>query len=355
MAAADREVETGAPARKRIRAATTLRAASTERTAETISLQDVMREIRELRAEREQFQQRETALLEQLHQRDRSGQSNPNHSNVNIENPSTALGYKLKPDTFDGSVPLREFLVQFNLIARANKWDDAAKVVALVACLRGKARAILDGVPDFENLRLTDLENRLKLRFGDEHMGQAFYTQFTNRRQKFGEDLPTLGADLERLARLAYPECALEVRDKIACAQFIAALTDGFVKRTLQLEGVTSLQTAIERAMAIRVIQENSFPRKQEGCHRDGDFNKENWKFKTEEEEKKRRINFKGNRILKIKMNAGKRSAGSAVPRGTSVSNALPLTREMRISRAKRGGFDEKDRSPREHRSLLFR
>lgn len=28
--------------------------------------------------------------------------------------------YKLKPDTFDGTVPLREFFSQFNLIARAN-------------------------------------------------------------------------------------------------------------------------------------------------------------------------------------------------------------------------------------------
>jgi len=37
-----------------------------------------------------------------------------------------ALGYKLKPDTFDGSVPLREFFSQFNLIACANNWTDSA-------------------------------------------------------------------------------------------------------------------------------------------------------------------------------------------------------------------------------------
>jgi len=42
-----------------------------------------------------------------------------------------------------------------------------------------------------------------------------------------------LGTDLERLVRLAYPECSPKVRDKIACAQFISALTDGFIKRTL--------------------------------------------------------------------------------------------------------------------------
>jgi len=57
----------------------------------------------------------------------------------------------------------------------------------------------------------------------------------------------------------AYPECTKEVRDKIACAQFIAALTDSFIKRTLQLEGVNLLKTALERAMAIKAIQRNGF------------------------------------------------------------------------------------------------
>jgi len=47
--------------------------------------------------------------------------------------------------------------------------------------------------------------------------------------------------------RLAYSECFLEVREKIACAQFISALTEGFIKRILQLEGVNSLKVTIER------------------------------------------------------------------------------------------------------------
>jgi len=50
----------------------------------------------------------------------------------------------------------------------------------------------------------------------------------------------------------------LELRDKIACAQFILALPNGFVKRTLQLENITSLKTAVQRAMTVKVIQENN-------------------------------------------------------------------------------------------------
>jgi len=44
--------------------------------------------------------------------------------------------------------------------------------------------------------------------------------------------------------RLIYPECSLEMREKIACAQFTSAVTDAFIKRTLQLEEVNSLRTA---------------------------------------------------------------------------------------------------------------
>jgi len=176
-----------------------------------------------------------------------------------VPSTSSASVVKLKPDTFDGTVPLREFLTQFNLITRINAWSDAVKAVALASSLRGRARAILDGISEIENLKFEELRSKLELYFEEEHSAQTYYTQFTNRKQKSFEDLAALGSDIERLSRLAYPECTKEVRDKIACAQFIVALTDGFIKRTLELEGVNSLKTALERAMAIKAIQGNSF------------------------------------------------------------------------------------------------
>jgi len=69
--------------------------------------------------------------------------------------------------------------------------------VTLATSLRGKTYVILDGVVDFEDLQYSELESRLKLRFGKGHMIQIFFiTQFTNRRQKFSENLPTFGEDL---------------------------------------------------------------------------------------------------------------------------------------------------------------
>ncbi|KYN20079.1 hypothetical protein ALC57_07585 [Trachymyrmex cornetzi] len=173
-------------------------------------------------------------------------------------------GVKLKPDTYDGSSSLREFLAQFNLIARANRWSDEVKAIVLASSLRGKARAVLENVKDLENLGFVELKSKLELRFGDSQSAQSYYSQFTNRKQKFGENLASLGSDIERLSQLAYPECTHLIRDKIACAQFVSALSDGFIKRTLQLEGVASLRVAVERARAIKLIQESSFERKRE-------------------------------------------------------------------------------------------
>ena len=172
---------------------------------------------------------------------------------------SAGLGLKLKPDIFDGSVPLREYLSQFSLIARANSWDDARKSIALAASLRGKARSVLESIENLDEMSYEELKSKLELRFGDSLLSQNYYSLFTSRKQRRGEDYASFGAELERLSHLAYPECSFSVREKIACAQFVSALADNFVRRTLQLEGVSSLKLAIERAKAVKIIQESNF------------------------------------------------------------------------------------------------
>ena len=80
------------------------------------------------------------------------------------------------------------------------------------------------------------------------------------------------------------------MRDKITCVQFITAVSDGFIKWTLQLENIHSLKTAIERAMTIKVIQENS-------------FEKNNYKFKRnakETENRDKRTKFNENNCSRL-------------------------------------------------------
>jgi len=47
------------------------------------------------------------------------------------EDTDTELGLKLKPDTYNGSVPLREFFAQFKLTARASRWNETTKTITL--------------------------------------------------------------------------------------------------------------------------------------------------------------------------------------------------------------------------------
>jgi len=68
-----------------------------------------------------------------------------------------------------------------------------------------------------------------------------------------------LNSDIERLSQLAYLECPDSVCDKIACAQLVSALSDGFVKRALQLKGITPLRITIERGKAIKLIKKIIF------------------------------------------------------------------------------------------------
>lgn len=132
-----------------------------------------------------------------------------------------------------------------------------------------KARLLLDSCVDGnEPLTFAELKAKLELRFGESELAQSYYLQFTNRKQLPGEDFAALGAELEHLYRKAYPECTHEVRDKIACSQFVAAMSDGFVKRSLQVEGVTSLRTAIERAKTLKLIDKNSFSGRRENISR---------------------------------------------------------------------------------------
>ena len=83
-------------------------------------------------------------------------------------------------------------------------------MIALAASLRNKTKSVLSSFKDTETLDLNTLLEKLEARFG-EHLRSSSYSLFQNRRQKSGEDLPTLAADVEKLAAFAYPECSLEV------------------------------------------------------------------------------------------------------------------------------------------------
>ena len=123
------------------------------------------------------------------------------------------------------------------------------------------------------------------MRFGEMQSLQSYYSQFTNKRQKYRESITSLGSDIEKLSQSAYPECPDTVRDKITCAQFVSALSDGFIKRSLQIERITFSQNGDWTSKSVKLIQKNSFQHKKEGNFSYEKKKGKNFNFKKGEKE----------------------------------------------------------------------
>jgi len=80
------------------------------------------------------------------------------------------------------------------------------KVAVLASYLRRKARAVLESVQNLENLDFSELKSRLELRFGEAQSLQNYYSQFTNHKQKFGENIASFGSDNLKIISISISE-----------------------------------------------------------------------------------------------------------------------------------------------------
>ena len=66
----------------------------------------------------------------------RLGDNSFGNTGLVVENSVTPvnlrLGYNLKPDIYDGTTPLAEYLNQFNLMARSNSWNDIGMILCVI-------------------------------------------------------------------------------------------------------------------------------------------------------------------------------------------------------------------------------
>ncbi|GBM40501.1 hypothetical protein AVEN_248387-1 [Araneus ventricosus] len=119
----------------------------------------------------------------------------------------------------------------------------------LVASLRGSAAEVLQGIPSDKLTDLMTIENALEARFGDSHLIQFYRTELKTRRQKPGESLQILAADVERLMSLAYAECPQDVRDGLAAQYFVDAIRDEDTQHATRLMNAKDLKSALAYSM----------------------------------------------------------------------------------------------------------
>ncbi|GBM30117.1 hypothetical protein AVEN_78515-1 [Araneus ventricosus] len=155
----------------------------------------------------------------------------------------------IKSLTFDGQTSWTVFKTQFDVVSSTKGWTDFVKASQLVASLRGSAAEVLQGIPANKLTDLTTIEKALESRFGDSHLTQFYRTELKTRRQKPGESLQELAADVERLMSLAYAECPLDVRESLAAQYFVDAIRDEDTQHSTRLMDAKDLKSSLAYSM----------------------------------------------------------------------------------------------------------
>ncbi|GBM33258.1 hypothetical protein AVEN_101605-1 [Araneus ventricosus] len=139
--------------------------------------------------------------------------------------------------------------------------DGFVKASQLVASFRGSAVGVLQGIPADKLTDLTTIQKALESRFGDSYLMQFYRTELKTRRQKPGESLQELAADVERRMSLAYAECSLDVRESLAAQYFVDAIRDKDMQHSTRLMDARDLKSSLAYSMkyeAARTVSKTS-------------------------------------------------------------------------------------------------
>ncbi|GBL72159.1 Trafficking protein particle complex subunit 9 [Araneus ventricosus] len=114
----------------------------------------------------------------------------------------------------------------------------------------GKLQILADKLTE-----LTTIEKALESRFGDSHLTQFYRTELKTRRQKPGESLQVLAADVERLMSIAYTECPLDVWESLEVQFFINAIRDEETQLSTRLMDFMDLKSALAYSMKFESVK----------------------------------------------------------------------------------------------------
>ncbi|GBM40411.1 hypothetical protein AVEN_122630-1 [Araneus ventricosus] len=140
-------------------------------------------------------------------------------------------------------------ITKFNVVNSSNGWNNRVKASQLVASFRGSAAEVLQGIPFDKLTNLTTIENALEARFEDSHLTQFYRIELKTRRQKPGESLQVLAADVERLMSLAYAECPQDVLESLEAQYFVDAIRDLDTQHATRLMDAKYFKSALACSM----------------------------------------------------------------------------------------------------------
>lgn len=167
----------------------------------------------------------------------------------------TDIKCKIKPQIYDGSDDLEEYLTQFNLLAELNNWGPKPKALLLASSLSGGARAILSEMTEAERRDYDCLVSMLKNRFGSVNRSEVFRAELQTRVKQRNETLPELAQAIKKLTRHAYPGSSPIVRDTLAIDYFIDAIPETEIRLRLREVGPKTIGEAENIAVRLEALR----------------------------------------------------------------------------------------------------
>jgi len=137
------------------------------------------------------------------------------------------------------------------MLADLSGWNEMEKVTYFPINLKGPALTVLSNLPARSRSDYATLTAALDSRFGGAHQAELNRARLRNRRRRRDEGLPELAEDIERLARLAYPNADLSMLEVLGKDQFIDALPQEDMRLRIRQMRPSSLREALEHALEL--------------------------------------------------------------------------------------------------------
>ena len=127
---------------------------------------------------------------------------------------------------FTGKEPITDYIKQFELTAKHNRWDDEDKVTSLLCALDGEARSILAEIDNLDQTEYAEIKHKLLQRFGPTQHPEVHEQALHDLRLTRGQGIRELTPEINRLTKLAYPDFEPAARNRLAINALLNAIPD---------------------------------------------------------------------------------------------------------------------------------
>ena len=159
---------------------------------------------------------------------------------VNVGRPeSPAAGPNRKPfrirepPKFTGKTDVHDFLSQFELVRKYNRWSECDAWFELACSLDEDARELCSTLPEADSCNYQNLRETLRNRFAPPGNESRHVVHLFGRVMQKGETVATYGSALRKLARDAYPRNPLDPH--VLVGLFIKGLKDKDLQRHVHM------------------------------------------------------------------------------------------------------------------------